>query len=140
MPVRTATNADIDQLLRYEHLNRENLARCVADGRVYALLFDGAIKGVLRYSLFWETIPFLDLIYIEESVRGRRLGAESMRFWETEMKRMGYSDVMTSTQADETARYFYERIGYKLIGSFLPPGQEANELMYSKRLTDFIHI
>jgi hypothetical protein len=25
------------------------------------------VVGVLRYSLFWQTIPFLDLLYIDEA-------------------------------------------------------------------------
>lgn len=54
--------------------------------------------------------------------------------WESHMKHKGGSWVMVSTQADETAGFFYEKLGYRLIGSFLPPDQEADELMYWKEL------
>lgn len=47
---------------------------------------------------------------------------------------MGFSAVMTSTQADETAWIFYEKRGYRRIGAFLPPLQEAEEWMYWKDL------
>jgi len=50
------------------------------------------------------------------------------------MSVQGYKNVLLSTQADETARFFYEKLGYRQIGSFLPPGQEAEELMYAKEL------
>jgi GNAT superfamily N-acetyltransferase len=134
MPIRPATQADIDSLLRFEHLGRERLARCVADGYVYAILSGGAIVGVLRYSLFWSTVPFLDLIFIEEGERKKGLGTACMRDWEARMKREGYAHAMISTQADETAQFFYEKLGYRRIGSFLPPGQEADELLYEKTL------
>jgi ribosomal protein S18 acetylase RimI-like enzyme len=47
---------------------------------------------------------------------------------------MGYPYVMLSTQEDETAFIFYEKIGYRRIGAFLPPEQEADEIMYLKEL------
>lgn len=134
MPMRPATQDDIDSLLRFEHLGRERLARCVADGYVYAILFDDEPVGVLRYSLFWGTIPFLDLIFIEAGERKKGLGTACMRDWEARMKRAGYAHAMTSTQADETAQFFYEKLGYRRVGSFLPPGQEADELLYAKTL------
>ena len=56
-----------------------------------------------------------------------------MKIWEDFMKQMGYSYVMLSTQADETAKFFYEKIGYQRIGAFLPPEQDADEIMYCKR-------
>lgn len=50
------------------------------------------------------------------------------------MKRLGYQDVMTSTQEDETAQFFYEKLGYTKVGAFFPPGQEAEEIMLKKTL------
>ena len=50
------------------------------------------------------------------------------------MKTKGYPYVMLSTQEDETAKFFYEKIGYRRNGAFLPPEQEANEIMYLKEL------
>ena len=46
----------------------------------------------------------------------------------------GYKYVMTSTQADENAWKFYEKLGYHKVGGFFPPEQEAKEWMYLKRL------
>jgi ribosomal protein S18 acetylase RimI-like enzyme len=94
------------------------------------VLRDGEkIVGVLRYNLFWQSIPFLDLLYIDEAYRGCGWGSRMMAFWEENMKAMGYSYVMLSTQEDEPAKFFYEK-----IGAFLPPEQEADELMYLKEL------
>ena len=57
-----------------------------------------------------------------------------MEAWEKTMKRMGYPHVMLSTQEDETAKYFYEKLGYRRFGAFLPPEQDADEIMYLKEL------
>jgi len=55
-----------------------------------------------------------------------------MNYWEEKMKLLGYKYVMTSTQADETAFAFYERLGYEKTGAFYPPDQTAEELIYLK--------
>ena len=47
----------------------------------------------------------------------------------------GFAQVMLSTQADETSKFFYEKLGYRRIGAFLPPDQDAQELIYLKELT-----
>ena len=57
-----------------------------------------------------------------------------MEHWESVMQRMKYKYVMLSTQEDETAKYFYEKLGYRRIGAFLPPEQDAEEIMYLKTL------
>ena len=97
-------------------------------------LMHDPIVGVLRYSLFWETIPFLDLLYLEEAYRNRGFGTELMHEWESAMAVRGYGYVMTSTQADEDAWRFYEKLGYRKVGGFYPPKQNAEEWMYAKAL------
>ena len=57
-----------------------------------------------------------------------------MREWEETMSTMGYKYVMTSTQADEDTWKFYEKLGYRKVGGFFPPEQEAEEWMYVKKL------
>ena len=64
----------------------------------------------------------------------RAHGRKMMAHWESEMAAQGYKHVMLSTQADETAQFFYEKLGYRKIGAFLPPDQEADELMYLKEV------
>ena len=47
---------------------------------------------------------------------------------------LSFGYVMLSTQEDETSKFFYEKLGYTLCGDFLPPDQDARELMYRKEL------
>lgn len=122
-------------LRRYDsHIPKARLLACIRDGFVYAILSEEKVVGILRYSLFWQSIPFLDLLYLDENIRGKGLGTAAMAQWEAEMQTLGYDYVMLSTQEDETAKFFYEKLGYQKIGAFLPPEQDAQELMYGKRL------
>ena len=68
------------------HIPSSHLEKCIGNGQVYVLKDDSVknggqnhrlkdpVVGVLRYSLFWQTIPFLDLIYIDEDYRNCGFG------------------------------------------------------------------
>lgn len=133
--IRLAETKDMPSLLKYDrHLPHTRISECLWNQRIYAVCLEKKMVGVLRYSLFWQTIPFLDLLYIDESCRGRGLGRQAMAHWEAAMQTMGYKYTMLSTQEDETAKLFYEKLGYRQVGAFLPPEQEAREIMYLKTL------
>ena len=135
MTITPATEKDLTAITAYDrHIPRERLLGCIQRGLVTVLRSEDRILGVLRWNLFWQSIPFLDLIYIDEAYRGQGWGSKMMADWEDSMKAMGYSYVMLSTQEDETAKYFYEKLGYHRIGAFLPPEQNADEIMYLKEL------
>lgn len=128
------------------HIPSSCLGECIHNGQVYVLKDDSIknggvnhrikdpVVGVLRYSLFWQTIPFLDYLFIDEIYRNNGYGTQMINRWENTMKIMGYKYVITSTQSDEKAWCFYEKLGYKKVGSFLPPEQTADEWIYLKSL------
>ena len=132
MEIRLANSKDMPEVLKYDsHIHPEKVGECIGNGLVYVLCDGEEIVGVLRYSLFWQTIPFLDLLYLDEAYRGKGYGRKMMVHWEAAM---GSKYVMLSTQEDETAKFFYEKLGYRRIGAFLPPEQDADEIMYLKEL------
>ncbi len=134
MEIQLAKQEDKQEIGKYDaHISRDRLEQCIRDGFVYVLRDGARIVGVLRYSLFWQSIPFLDLIYLADACRGKGYGSRMMAHWETAMAAQ-YDHVMLSTQADETAYRFYEKLGYRKIGAFLPPDQDAEEWMYLKVL------
>ena len=126
-------NKDLDEIMKYDsHIPLDMLKSRVESKMVYVLKDRNEIVGIMRYSLFWAMIPFLELIFVDEKYRLQGYGLRMMRFWEKEMKSQGYQYVMLSTQEDEEAQYFYRKIGYKEIGNFLPPNQNVYEIMFSK--------
>ena len=136
MNIRLAVASDKTQILEYDlHISQDRLTACIDSGLINVLCNGDRIVGVLRYNLFWQSIPFLDLIYIDEAYQGQHWGRKMMMDWEQTMHHRGYPYVMLSTQEDETAKFFYEKIGYRRIGAFLPPEQDADEVMYLKELT-----
>ena len=135
MEIRTAVPADLAGISHYDrHISPARLEDCVRRGLVHVLVSDERIVGVLRWNLFWQSLPFLDLIFLDEAFRGLGWGTKMMAHWENAMACQGFTADLLSTQEDETAKFFYEKLGYTLCGSFLPPDQDVQELLYRKEL------
>lgn len=133
-----ATKQDKQRYLSMdEHLPEYEFESKIRDKRCYVLENDNALIGVMRYNLFWDCIPFLTLIYLEEDSRRKGFGKRAMLFGENEMCMQGNKMVMISTQVDEPAQYFYRKLGYKDRGSLFldnTPFEQPQELFMIKIL------
>lgn len=136
MEIELAAGRHFNAIRSYDrHIPSPRLVNCINNNQVYVLRDGNRIAGVLRFNLFWQTIPFLDLLYLDEACRGQGWGRRMMEHWEAKMRDLGCKYTMVSTQEDETAKYFYEKLGYCRIGAFLPPEQKAEEIVYVKELS-----
>ena len=134
MNIRTAQLDDSPALARLDkHISRQELEHSIRLGRVHVAEKQGKFIGWLRYNLFWDNTPFMNLLYVLEGSRGNGCGRALVEYWEEQMKQAGYETVMTSTQSNECAQHFYHKLGYAAVGGFLPPG-EAYELILAKKL------
>lgn len=116
------------------HLPESELIKKINEKRCYFIKDGEKIVGVLRYNLFWDLIPFLNLIFLDESYRGKDFGRKAMLHWEDEMGHLGYEMVMTSTQSDEQAQHFYRKLGYKDSGCLIINSDEPTELFFTKTI------
>ena len=115
-----------------KHISEEELDLKIRDKRGYVISDSGKPIGLMRYNLFWDTIPFLTLIILEDAYHGKGFGTQAMAHWEDEMQRLGHKSVMTSTQSDEKAQFFYRKIGYKDCGCLLQGDGEPLEILLEK--------
>lgn len=121
-----------------KHINESELLLKIRDKRGYVINDGDKPVGVMRYNLFWDSIPFLTFIYFKESYWGRVFGRQAMLFWENEMNSMGCKMLMTSTQVDEQAQHFYRKLGYIDRGSLFldnTPFEQPQEVFMLKTLT-----
>lgn len=134
MDIRIAKPDDLPTLIQLDrHISPRELETSVRLGRVYVAEERGKLLGWLRYNLFWDNTPFLNLLYILDGHRGNGLGRALTEHWEARMRQAGHQAVLTSTQSSERAQHFYHRLGYSAVGGFLPPG-ESYELILAKKL------
>ena len=134
MTIRTATTADLPCLTSHDHhISEPELENLIQLGRVTVLDVDREFAGWLRWNLFWDNIPFLNMLYLLEPHRGKGYGKEMMAHWEAQMKDKGFDRCLTSTASDEYAQHFYQKLGYTAMGGFTPFG-ESYELIFGKML------
>lgn len=132
--VERATAEDLPWLCEHDaHVDRGTLARKVAAGEVLVSRLASSPVGWLRFGMFWDTIPFMNMLVVLEGYRGRGIGRQLVTSWEAEMRRLGHQRVMTSTQSNESAQHFYRHLGYIDTGCLLLPA-EPLEVLFAKPL------
>ena len=134
MTIRIATIDDEEFLVAHRrHIDADMMKEKIARRHVYVAESDDQIVGWARYGLFWDNLPFLNMIHVLDDHRKRGIGSALMDVWERDMADHGFPMVLTSTQSDEDAQHFYRKLGYVDCGVLLLP-DEAGELILMKRL------
>lgn len=117
------------------HISRDILKRKIEDNEIMIMELNGTSIGWLRYSLFWDGIPFMNMLFVLNGYRGKGYGRLLVGFWETWQQEKGYKRFLTSTQANEDAQHFYRKLGYADIGGFILPS-EPLEIILMKDMAD----
>lgn len=132
--IRYADEKDWEVLRKYEHgIGDTELKNSINAGRILVMFHEGVFMGWLRFNLFWDSIPFMNMLYFLDEYRGKGYGTELVGFWEKEMAENNYHQVLTSTLSNEQAQFFYRKNGYVDCGSLLLPG-EPLEIIFLKNL------
>ncbi len=134
MEIRMAKQEDLPILFTMDHhIETDFLTRAVLEKRVFVAELAG-IVGWLRYSYFWESIPFMDMLVVVEEQRHRGYGSKLVDYFEQYLKELGHTVVMTSTSAVENSQHLYYQLGYQAVGGFFPV-DEPYELLLRKELS-----
>jgi Acetyltransferases len=132
--IRYADKKDIEILKYYDkHISESELKNSIKIKRVLMIFENNIFIGWLRYNLFWDNTPFMNMLYILEDYRNKGYGQQLMNYWEEEMLKMNYKRVLTSTLSNEGAQFFYRKNGYIDCGSLLLP-KETLEIIFMKNL------
>lgn len=115
------------------HISEAELRNSIRAKRILVMYQEDDFVGWLRFGLFWDNIPFMNMLYILDGYRRKGSGSSLVAFWEKEMEKENYKQVLTSTQSDEQAQFFYRKIGYAECGALLLPG-EPLEIIFRKDL------
>lgn len=134
MNIRIAGSGDLALLAEYDrHVAADELKRIVSLKRVYIAEENKQFIGWLRYNLFWDNTPFMNMLYILDGYREKGYGSRIVAHWEEQMRLLGYKYAMTSTASDEYAQHFYVKSGYRAVGGFTFAG-DPYELIFMKEL------
>ena len=138
MQIKYVENEDKDFWFTLDkHLPESEFEKKVRDRQGYVLTDDVIKIGLLRYNLFWDSIPFCTMLFVDWTKQKKGYGRQLMQFWEDDMKVQGYGMTMTSTRVDENAQHFYRKLGYKDCGGFtmdIPGYEQPMEMLMTKAL------
>jgi GNAT superfamily N-acetyltransferase len=133
--ITVAQENDRDYLAsRFRHIRSSMFEIKFKAGEYLLIKQDNRPFGWLRWGYFWDEIPFMNMLQIEEPYRNQGYGRQLVEAWEQHMRDSGYDTVLTSTQSDETAQHFYRKLGYVDRGALFLP-DEALEIILMKSLT-----
>ena len=119
--IKTAGTFDFAELYSNDkHISREMLDKKITDGEILIAELDGVFLGFLRFSFFWDEIPFMNMLVVVDGFRGHGVGTLLVSSWENKMREQGFKKVMTSTLESESAKHFYRKLGYTDLGMFKP--------------------
>jgi GNAT superfamily N-acetyltransferase len=135
MNIRMANPDDNRQLTQLDrHIAEAELRSIISQGRVLIAEDQNGLVGWMRWNLFWDSIPFITMLYFLESFRGLGYGTQIVQYWEGLMKGQQYQWLMTSTQSNESGQHFWRKMGYQDCGGFLPPFGEILEIVMLKQV------
>lgn len=134
MEIRIVQAEDFAFLSEHDgHIAPGELEAQIERGRILIAQEGGRRIGWLRWNLFWDNTPFLNLLFLMEEHRQKGYGRQLMQEWERRMAAQGFRLLMTSTLASEQAQHFYRALGYRDAGSLLLEG-EPLEIIFTKEL------
>jgi ribosomal protein S18 acetylase RimI-like enzyme len=134
MKIEFAGEKDYKYILENDkHISKDLIESKIKKNEIYIVRENNVIIGWLRFSFFWDSIPFLNMIYINEEFQNHNIGKKLVLFWENLMKDKGYKMVMTSTLSNENAQHFYRKLQYKDSGSLLLEN-EPLEIIFTKKI------
>ena len=128
-----AEHSDIPDIKVFDkHISTHMLEKAISDGRVIVFKTADIIMGIARWSYFWDSIPFMNMLYVPDGYTHHGIGTELLCFWESEMYVQGFTRVLISTLTQEKGQHFLRKFGYRDIGSLYDEGTGL-ELILEKR-------
>ena len=83
--IRLANLNDLELLNLYDkHVSKEELSNIINLQRVYILYENNKFIGWLRYGLFWDNTPFMNMLYVLEEYRNKGYGKTLVYTFEKE--------------------------------------------------------
>ena len=129
-----ATSNDISEIEAFDkHISAPMLEKAITDKRVLVFKSADIVMGIARWNYFWDSTPFLNILFVPEGYTHHGVGSELLVFWENEMRKQGYGRVFTSTMTQEKGQHFFRKFGYRDIGNLYDEG-EGLELILEKRI------
>ncbi len=116
-----------------QHAKPMELVNLINLKRVLIAKKGSKIIGWLRWNLFWDNTPFLNLVFVDQHHRHQGVGTSLMKKWEELMQKENFARVMTTASNNKQVHHFYHKLGFQDSGSLLLP-QTATATILRKEI------
>jgi N-acetylglutamate synthase-like GNAT family acetyltransferase len=133
--VTYAAQSDLKEICQFDRLVPGlMLVKAISDSRVAVYKASNVVLGLVRWSHFWDSIPFLNILYVPDGYTHAGVGTALLEFWESEMKAQGNARVFASAMSKAQGQHFFRRRGYVDIGNIYDEDEGQLGLILQKRL------
>jgi predicted N-acetyltransferase YhbS len=87
-----------------ERLATQDLRAVVERGQALVARDQDALVGWLRWGMFWDEVPFMNMLHVVEDRRHQGIGRRLVEEWQHRCRQSGHALVMTSTMSSESAQ------------------------------------
>jgi GNAT superfamily N-acetyltransferase len=130
MHITYAGSADGEWLSsHHRHIPAEVILEKIARREILLSREAGSPVAWLSFNYFWDVIPFMTMLFVEETCRGHGHARALMEFWEQEMYTKGHQRVLTSTMSNEGAQHMYRHLGNRDCGALLLPNEPLEVIL-----------
>lgn len=120
MEIKVVTDSDKKFVMSIDkHVDDTGYANRMYTKSAYVIWEKKQQIGIIVHCILWDSLPFMNLIYIKEEYRRKGFAKQAIICWENEMKSQGYKMTLLSTQVDEKAQHLYRKLGYVDCGGLL---------------------
>ena len=142
LTVRFAREEDFRRVRKFDphsqYIDPEKIKNKINQQEIIIALQDNKIVGIIKFSFFWATRPYLDLIYIDEKLRKSGVGKKLLKFLEDYLVKEGYCYLFTSAEYDEKEpQAWHKYMGFKVCGvldKINLPKDKTKEVFFYKRI------
>ncbi len=86
--IKYADKNDLETLKKYEHcISKSELKNSINTKRILVMYNNDVFIGWLRFNLFCDNIPFMNMLYFLKKYRGKGYGRQLLSYWEKEMSK-----------------------------------------------------
>jgi ribosomal protein S18 acetylase RimI-like enzyme len=134
--IRHAVADDLDMVKHSDWLDCDKLAVKIQSREVIVCSDNGQITGILRWGWFWDHLPFINFIWVEEGFRREGRARRMVAKLQAGTEGKNYGMILASTQSDELdGQKFFRGIGFVDAGGFTIRSQ-ALEVVLVKNLIE----
>ncbi len=139
--IRLATLEDYDKIRFFDphskYIDPAKIRAKLQNNEIIVDIKDFNIMGMIKFSYFWATRPFIDLIWVKEDSRNLKIGRRMLNYLENYLQSQNHAYLFSSAEEnDDKARVWHKKNEFVQCGKVeclnLPHDKVAEIFFYKK--------